>query len=348
MSYYLNTRVSLFRQRLWQDADFDALIGAPAEEVPAALAERQLATLAIGFGGDTPLSLEGRIINELLRETRILVRPLRDDERRFIVYWTERFEISNLKTLIRAKMAGERSAAVADRLIDMGPFSRLDLDTLSHVEDVGELLRRLESSPYAGIVRNARRAFEQGHDPFILDATLDRSYFEALVRAAAPLRNTAGEGFGELMRWLIDRVNLVWLLRYRFNYGLPPAQVYYLLVASPFGMAPDTLRRLVTRADLAGVLAELPARLGRVLAGCTDIVELFMRLERELVRRAHALLRVGGHALTRAFAYLILREYDLRGVRAVLRGRHLGLPPASIRQALGRWPASAMQGAKGG
>jgi hypothetical protein len=37
--------------------------------------------------------------------------------------------------------------------------------------------------------------------------------------------------------------------------------------------------------------------------------------------------------IARAFAYLILRERDLRAVRAVLRGRHLGLAEADIRQA---------------
>lgn len=341
VSAYLNARVSLFRQRLWQEADFDRLIGVPADDVPAVLAERGLAALAVGFGGVTSLSLEARIIDALLRETRILVRPLRDEERRFILYWTERFEISNVKTLIRAKMAGERPAAVADRLIDMGPFARLDLDTLSHVEDVGELLRRLESTPYGSLVRNARRAFEQEDDPFILDATLDRSYFEALVRAAKPVRDAAGAGFFRLMRGLIDRVNLVWLLRYRFNYGLPPAQVYYLLVASPFGMMPDTLRHLVTCADLASVLAALPPRLAKRLNDCTDIMQVFTRLERDLVADARALLRTGGHALTRAFAYLIVREYDLRSVRTVLRGRHLGLALAAIQQALGRSPVLA-------
>jgi len=35
---------------------------------------------------------------------------------------------------------------------------------------------------------------------------------------------------------LIDRINLVWLLRYRFNYKLPPAQVYYLLVGSRYSL----------------------------------------------------------------------------------------------------------------
>jgi V/A-type H+-transporting ATPase subunit C len=53
-------------------------------------------------------------------------------------------------------------------------------------------------------------------------------------------------------------------------------------------------------------------------------------------------LRTDAPAITRAFAYLILRERDLRAVRAVLRGRHLGLSAADIRLALQRTPQEVM------
>jgi V/A-type H+-transporting ATPase subunit C len=53
-------------------------------------------------------------------------------------------------------------------------------------------------------------------------------------------------------------------------------------------------------------------------------------------------LRSSAPAISRAFAYLILRERDLRAVRAVLRGRHLGLAAADIRLALQRTPLEVM------
>jgi V/A-type H+-transporting ATPase subunit C len=50
-------------------------------------------------------------------------------------------------------------------------------------------------------------------------------------------------------------------------------------------------------------------------------------------------LRSRAPDIARAFAYLILRERDVRAVRAVLRGRHLGLANDDIRLALRRGPA---------
>jgi vacuolar-type H+-ATPase subunit C/Vma6 len=117
---------------------------------------------------------------------------------------------------VASKLTGERPRR-ARRLIPMGAFGRLDNQDLAHAEDIGELLRRLEAGPYAGIVRHARRAFEQSHDPFHLDAALDHGYYEGLTLRAQPLEDTVGAPFRSLMANLIDRINLVWLPRYRFN-----------------------------------------------------------------------------------------------------------------------------------
>lgn len=334
MSAYLNTRVSLFSSHLWQDEDFRALIESGHDELTGILAERGLPQLAAGLDTLDSRSLEQRIISRLLDETTVLIRPLTGSERNFLLYWTERFEIGNLKTLLRGKMTGERPAILLNRLTPMGAFGRLDIQELAHAEDVGELLRRLESSHYADIVRPARRAFDESHDPFILDAALDRAYFEGLEHRARPLENDGGKPFRHLIGALIDRLNLVWLLRYRFNYNLPPAQVYFLLVASHYSLPSSQLKKLATLGSQETVLAALPESLRELLAGANDIPEVFRRMERSAAERARKVLHSGTPAIARAFAYLTLRERDLRSVRAVLRGRLLGLPKADIHLAM--------------
>ena len=343
MSAYLDTRVSLYAGRLWLDDALEALVEAPDDAVVERLIEHGLPQLATGYdrtgGAQDSRSLEQRIIARILDETRVLIRPQSGAARAFLTFWTARFEMSNVKTLLRSKMTNERPAAILDRLIPMGAFGRLDNQDLAHAEDVGELLRRLEAGPYAGIVRRARRAFEQSHDPFSLDAALDRGYYEGLVQHARPLEAVAGAPFRSLMANLIDRVNLVWLLRYRFNYRLPPAEVYYLLVASHYSLSGARLRELAAKDSLVAVLAALPAAWQARLAGVTDIPDVFARMEHIAAEQARRVLRMRDPAIARAFAYLILRERDLRAVRAVLRGRHLGLTGDDIRLALRRAPA---------
>lgn len=334
MSAYLNTRVSLFSARLWQPEDFTSLIKTPDTKMAETLAERGLPQLAAGYDSLDHRSLEQRIISEVLDETTVLIRPLGGAERNFLIYWTERFEVSNVKTLLRGKMTGERPAALLNRLTPMGAFARLDVQDLAHAEDVSELLRRLEAGHYAGIVRQARRAFEESHDPFILDASLDRGYYEGLVHRAQSLENTVGASFRRLMGPLIDRTNLVWLLRYRFNYNLPPAQVYFLLVASRYSLSSSRLRELAALGSLEAILAALPESWRGLMQGVEDIPGVFASMERAAAETVAKVLHSGAPAISRAFAYLLLRERDLRSVRAVLRGRYLRLPTSDIRLAM--------------
>jgi len=332
---YLSTRVSLFSGRRWLPEEFDALVSSPEDGMREVLADKGLAILAEGYGRRDGRSLEARLVSQVLDETVILLRALRDEARHFIRYWTERFEVSNVKTLIRAKMAGERPASIQPRLLAMGPFSRLDMDALLQVEDISELLRRLEQTPYADIVRHARVAFEESHDPFVLDATLDRAYYEGLARRARPLEQKTGRALRELMADLVDRTNLIWLLRYRFNYGLPPAQVYYLLITTGYRLDSDLLKKIVAMPDMEAVLASLPSSLAGAVADGRDIPAITWRLEQVAARRAERILAAAADPLARTFAYLVLRERDLRAVRAVLRGRQLRLPESAIRLALG-------------
>jgi V/A-type H+-transporting ATPase subunit C len=334
VSAYLNTRVSIFSGRLWQAEGFRTLLHAPEAEIPQVLVEAGLTQLAGVRPGNDIHSLEQSIIAHLLDETLILLRPLSGSARAFLLYWTERFEVTNLKTLLRGKMTGERPAALLNRLTPMGAFGRLDVQDLSHAEDVPELLRRLESGHYSGIVRQARQAFEDSHDPFLLDAALDRSYYEGLAARARDLERKNGPALRRLMGPLIDRINLVWLLRYRFNYHLPPAQVYFLLVASSYSLPSSRLRELAALGSVEAVLEALPDNLRASLEGATDIPGVFTRMDAIAAGQASQVLRSGAPAICRAFAYLILRERDLRSVRAILRGRHLGLSSSNIRAAM--------------
>jgi V/A-type H+/Na+-transporting ATPase subunit C len=294
-----------------------------------------LGFLAPGYGAADTLSLEAQITLKLLDEARILLRPLRGTPRQFLLYWLERFEISNIKTLIRAKLAEEKAASILPRLADLGPFARLDMATLVHVEDVDELLRRLEASPYAVIARNARNAFEDSHDPFMLDATLDRTYYEVLARMGRALEAEAGKPFQELMAGLIDRINLVWLLRYRFNYNLPPAQVYYLLPGMGYRITDAMLKELVAQQNRDAVLNALPPVLKKTLGEVRSIPAVFMQMEQDATRTARRIVASREHVLARCFAYLIVRERDLRRARALSRGYHLGLNQDSRLAAMG-------------
>lgn len=332
LNHYLDARVSLMAARLLREEELPVLAEGGAEESAAILAHAGLGRILADL--EAGRYLEQSIIRSQLDDVLILMRAA-GEGRRFLEYWMQRFELSNLKAIIRAKMSGAPATLVRQELLDLGFLASLPLEELLQTEDVGELLRRLETTHYADIVRFARRAFEAQPRLFDLDAALDRRFYHGLVELARQQEAVLGKGFRSLMELLIDRINLVWLLRYRFLYKLPSSQVFYLLVPSHYRLSSGILRDLAVRDRLEEVLAALPQPYREWLSESDSVYKVFTILEGKSARAAHAVLHSNAPGFARAFAYLVLRERDLRMVRAALKGRAIGLNAQTIRQAMG-------------
>lgn len=318
--------------RLLREAELPVLAEGNAEERAAVLARAGLTQILAEI--EAGRYLEQTIIRSQLDDILILMRAS-GKARRFLEYWTLRFELSNLKAILRAKLSGRPIADVRKELIDLGFLASLPVEDLLQTEDIGELLRRLETTHYADIVRFARRAFEAQPRLFELDAALDRRFYHGLVELARQNEKKLGTGFRSLVEMLIDRINLVWLLRYRFLYRLPPSQVYYLLVPSHYRISSGVLRELSVIDRFEDVLAALPQPYRGWLAEAGSVYEVYTILEGRAVRNARAVLRSTAPGFARAFAYLTLREHDLKLVRAALKGHAIGLDAHTIRQAMG-------------
>ncbi len=222
---YLNARVSMLAGRLLDPGETQALIDGhrAAGEIRDDPGQDE---------GDTRLAddLDQRNVTLLLQELTVLIRPLSGPPRDLLSYWAHRFELGNLKAIIRGKMTGQPQAAIEQQLLDMGGLARLPTAELLQSDSIEELLRRLDRTAYASITGQARQLLERGEALFALDAAVDRRYFAGLARRGNEIGDTAGQLLRAIVGSIIDRVNLVWLLRYRFAYGLPPAQAYYLLI----------------------------------------------------------------------------------------------------------------------
>jgi V/A-type H+/Na+-transporting ATPase subunit C len=279
--------------------------------------------------------LDQHNVNILLGELAVLVRPLSAAPRALLGYWAHRFELGNLKTIIRGKMAGLPRPLIEARLQDMAAFASLPIDELLQSDTPAELLRRLERTPYAEIASRARQLLERGEALFALDAALDRRYYAGLARHSRVADSDPRQLLRDLVGSIIDRVNLVWLLRYRYAYGLPAAQAYYLLIPASHRLLPRHMQQLAQRASFGDAISSLSSPFDKILSGVGNATEATLRLEHEGWRIADNILHHSTFNVARALAYMMLRERDLRRLRAIARGHSMRLDGAVIRSALG-------------
>lgn len=332
---YLHARVSAMARRLLDGPTLHRLIQLPSGQEGDWFVQTELTGFRREEGGDIRASLEQRMISLLLADFVVLVRALSGAPRDFLIYWAHRFELSNLKAIMRGKLAGQTPATIRDQLVNMGPFASLPTDDLLRTEDIAELLRRLEGTPYSDIARQARIIYEERHDVFALDAAVDRRYYAGLAKRARTVERHEDGDLRRLMGSIIDRTNLLWLLRYRFAYALAPAEAYYLLIPAGYRLSGRDLLALSQLGSLEEVLQNLPEPFRHLLASAHNTTDVSVVLEQEMARTAQSVLGHAAFSLARVFAYLVLRETDLRQVRGIIRGRHLKLSPDLIRRAVG-------------
>lgn len=331
---YLHTRVSIMATGLFKPDLIARLTGYGLPELAehfelTQLVDGQLSTQA------KSRAVEQGLIETLLSELTTLVRPMSPIERALVISWARKFALVNLKTLIRGKLYELERPAIRENLYDLPANVRLpDRDELFRAENVLELLRQLERGPYRLIARQAREIYEKHREPFALEATLDQRYYAAIARLVQQFNDHNLASLRDLVGAILDRIDLLWLLRFRLSYRLSASETFYQLVPSFKLMHRDRLLKLVNLESLDDILAGVPNPLGARLVGRTNLVEIEQHLSAHLADVARRILARSESGVARTLAYLILRERDLAILFSLIQGRLLELPDALVKTAV--------------
>lgn len=336
-SDYLNTRISIFSSRLFTIESLIKLIDLDLLSILKQVNEKT------GHHYPTePENIYGishLLASSALSDFQILLRPFSGNERRFFYFAIRWFELVNLKVLIRGKFTSTAAEQIRNQLVDLGSFIDLPVSKLLETEDPYEMLRLLETTAYAGIVRQARHVYEeQGNELFLLDATIDRSFFIDLNQRTRFLQEGDAKRVNHVLGGLLDRFNLLWLLRYRFSYGLSPAKSFFLLTAIGNKLHATELMRLAKIESLEQLVAELPEPFHRLLRNCKVIADMETVMEYFSLSIAARELSKNDSLMSRTFSYILLREAEVRFLQALIKGKRLGFETELIHQAIGEVP----------
>ncbi len=331
---YLHTRVSILSGRLLDPQESQELPQLSLEQIGQRYGMESILETSIP-GPIRNRAVERALISILMNELTLLIRPMYGEARDLVLYWARKFELYNLKTLIRGKLNRLDAKSIEDNLYLVPDALTLPHRSLLRTESVRELLRQLEQSPYRVIAGQARQVYEQRHEPFALEATIDQSYYAGLVKRTQAMQGMDHKEMQQVVGLQLDQLNLMWLLRYRFSYGLSASETYYQLVPSTRKLHRSVLLGLVNLDGFDKVIETLPQPLDRLTEGTTSAVEVEKRMEAYSATRLRKLLRHSPSSVARALAFLVLREMDLKKLFATIQCKVLELDPVLLNYAVG-------------
>jgi vacuolar-type H+-ATPase subunit C/Vma6 len=167
-----------------------------------------------GQNGDGKIG-EGEIRLQMLRAddaatAQSLVRYLPRNARNLVSWYNRRFEIENLKTVLRSvhyDLDPRRAARVLIPLRSQMETGHGRWDVLLTAGSIPAVMERLRGSPYAAPLEQASERYRQEQRLFHLEVSLDLFYYRRLVQLIEVLKGSeATQAMLFLGRWIALRI----------------------------------------------------------------------------------------------------------------------------------------------
>ena len=330
---YLKTRVGVLSARLFSSREIERLKQMSLGQLAETFDLQPIFEQEIDNRQKSSL-VEQALLHRLMNELSVLLRPLSGRSRGLLLYWPRKFELYNLKTLIRGKLNSLGMAEIRHNLYELPENIRLPHESLLSAENVLEMLRQLDRGPYAQIARQARNVFEEQHENFSLDAAIDRLYYTGMLAKTNITDSSDKRALKRVIGIMVDRQNILWLLRYRLVYRFAPSEAYYLLI--PYGgrIQRDSLMELANLEGMETLIDHLPESFKTLLSGAASITQVRQRLDQQVSEELLKLMHYSQDAVVSALSYLIIRETDLMRLYAIIQGKLLQMDQATLDEAV--------------
>ena len=206
---YVNARVRARSASLLPPETYPKLVARDLPEIARALQEgryqKEIDELAGKYRGAelidraTRLHL-GRTYDEILSYSEGELRSM-------LALYMERYDVQNLKTIIRGKFGGSSTQEILNELLPLGTLPRRELERLASHESLEDVLSAIAKTPYGPAVKELADAHQRPASLLELENALDKLHYRR-VDDAVDYSTAPKAAFQAYLRREIDVVNL--------------------------------------------------------------------------------------------------------------------------------------------
>ncbi|TYL38466.1 V-type ATP synthase subunit C [Natronococcus pandeyae] len=343
---YVNARVRSRRASLFSDEDYRKLIRMGPSEIARFMEEteyeREINALGTRFSGVD--LIEYALNRNLAKHFDDLLDWSEGRLYDLIARYLRKFDVWNLKTIIRGVYTDSDAEEIQTDLIRAGDLDDRTIDRLLEVDEIEDVIDVLYGTIYYEPLSVAYEEFEETGALVPLENALDREFFEHLLEGVSrPNASEPQEGpealYIEFLQAEIDFRNARNALRLaRSGADLDPA-AYYIEGGVLFDET--ELSRLVTDYDeLVDHIGE-NKRYGDRLSGAMDrlrdadsLIQFEHALDAALLEYADTLSSIYPTSVSAVLSYILAKEREVENIRAIARGREVGLTESEIEEEL--------------
>jgi V/A-type H+-transporting ATPase subunit C len=333
---YINARVRAMRSRLMSPGQLEELLGAPTLEAFI----QALSSTPYGFDlQEALLRYEGlRAVDQALsqslsRTTRTILGFADGRARALIGLVLLRWDLVNLRVIVRGKHAGRPTEEIVQTLLPAGNLGDVVLKEMAGYPDVSALAGTLESldHPLAGPLAQGVAAYAKSADVLEIEQHLDRGYAEYTLRQARRLGGAAA-ALREIFAAEIDAANVKTALKLASADGLPEARRLQFFIPGGEAVSDRLFAALSSAQTQAAAWERLRAHGFPIKEPPQDLVAFERELDGRMARALAARYRGDPLGVDIVLGYLAMKSSEVTSLRMIARGKFLGLPRDAVRR----------------
>ncbi|HLF07070.1 MAG TPA: ATP synthase A1 subunit C [Thermoplasmata archaeon] len=342
---YAVARVKVRKAKLLGRESYLKMMGMSLIEIARFLGETQFSRdiheLGLRFK-DVDL-IEHAMSSSLARASHEVLGFCQGTLRDKVASYLERWDVYNLKTLLRGKLYGEEPEKLRHYLVPGGSMGDSALAPLLQAEGVDGVIEGLEGSQYHEVLAAVRARSERILTVEAFENALDKAYYQSMI-ARIRVSSRADQVYLNWLRKEIDVVNLRNLFELKRENVEPPV-VQELMVPGGLQIKGVAMSALVNAESYDATLAQLEqfsfykdvreeAETVRKGGAEHSLVVLERALDRHLARTAVAFSHLDPLSVLPVIDYLLRLKIEVDNVRIIVRGKEKGMEDERMRKLL--------------
>ncbi len=247
-----------------------------------------------------------------------------------------RYEIEDLKLLVRALIRHESLEIILEHLVILDINRGLDYEKLQRVTSLEALLEALEGTPYRKLLEYYMNEPPQKRI-FYMEMNLDRYYFKTLNEHVEKLSSEDRGPLREMLGKNTDILNLQWIYRGRKFYGLSAEELLNYTLLGGYALKYKHLKTLCYASSMEEALGYIREGPYGFLVEKQDF-EIFLELnmERYIYDEFMKMKKANRMNIIESMVYVHQLEYEMRDLFTIFEAKRYGFDRAQTLQYLVR------------
>jgi V/A-type H+-transporting ATPase subunit C len=327
---YITGRVRAMKTKLIPHEMYQRMLGMDIPEITRYLEETQykeeIDSMAKDYSGAE--LVEYATFANIAKTYRKLLEVSIDEPQFLILEYLRRWDIWNIKTILRGKFHGASEEEIMKYLVPAGELDMEFFEGLAKKERVEEVIQAFDGTDYYEAL-----ALYDGKMLSSVENALDKLYYFRMERAVGGTLSVGGGLLLKYVRKEIDVKNLVTLFRMN-KAGIEASVIQENLI--PGGKLHEELSRMAGQSynEFVRGLEGYPfwGAISDVAAEGGSVSRIEARLRAYLVRYAWALSNYHPLSILPVLGYIVSKDTEVSNIRKIVRGKEAGLSAELIEE----------------